>query len=246
MPNMQKTPGSAIVLCLLCIAAVALAAEMPTGNELKVYGWSADEKYWAFGESGDYSGGAIGGIEIRRFIIDSVKNEFYKKKEQNLTEAAGYMDEDIIRAKAREFENGFQAGLDALGFNNLMGCEVYKKPPAVFVDHDMNIRQFGEKTITFKLDADSYEIKLEDRFSEKDGEPWWTQSGFSVSIRKNNGPWKVLQADKTLWRHFFQYRIVYVSVSPSKTKIAIVVEAVQTGFEASKVVYYKGITGTMP
>lgn len=224
----------------------AIAKEIPTDIQYEILGWSDNEKYWAFGESGDYSGGAMGGKTVRYFVIDADKNSFAKKWEKRITEDQGYETEEAVAREEKKFRAAVQTEIKKLLPNSQTGIEAYKKPVAVWVEHDSEIKQFGEKEISFKLDDSQYEIKLEETVHSKKDDPWATKSGFKISIRKNAGPWKILQADKTPWRSSLSHRIVYVSIAPSKKKIAILVEAIEASFESAKTPYYKGITGALP
>ena len=148
------------------IASGAEGKEIQTDTKLKIFGWSSDEKYWAFGESGDYSGGALAGATVRYYVIDSVKNAFFKKFESRITEQEGYDDDAKIAQAVLKFEKETEERIRGLGLNGAMGEEVYKKPVAVWVDYDSVIKQFGEKNPSFDVDKNRYDLKLEDKIVE--------------------------------------------------------------------------------
>ncbi|HPQ69472.1 MAG TPA: DUF2259 domain-containing protein [bacterium] len=234
----------AIIAVLVLIAGVSWAALIPAGK-LIVWGWSDNGAYWAFAEQGDYSGGGLAGEEVHAFVIDAAKNDFHLKQEGRFTEDRGYEEEAQIKKAVTAFKKEMKKKLRALGVRGKMGREVYKKKTADWVDHDMVIRQYGQRKFSFKHQGNSYDVALTVK-KEGDDPAMTTKSGFTVRIRKAGAPWKTLQADKTLWRTFREYRLVYASVAPTGDKIALVVEAVQTGFEGAQIVHYKGVTGALP
>lgn len=241
---MHKRNRSLGFAVLLLVAGLSLAALIPAGH-LTVWGWSDNGTYWAFAEEGDFSGGGLGGEEVHAFVIDAATNTFHLQKKGRFTEDRGYEDEAKIARAVRDFKKEMKKKLRALGLRGKKGREVYKKKTADWVDHDINIRQYGERKFSFTHDGKSYEVSL--TVKKKSAESiYLTKSGFTVRIRRAGSPWKILQADKKLWRTYIDYRFVYASISPPGDKIALVVEAVQSGFEASKIVYYKGITGALP
>ncbi|MDP8254770.1 MAG: hypothetical protein P9M14_03390 [Candidatus Alcyoniella australis] len=243
--TMRTVAIIAVLLSALTFAAVAAAQPMPTGNTLVIYGWSDDDKLWAFGERGDYSGGALAGESIHVYVIDALKNDFVKKLEGEFTER-DYPDMERAANDAARFDQRTHTQLGALGIRGRKGNEVYRQPIAVWLGYDSVIKQFGENLVRFSLGDQHYEIKLEQSVEQNAENPWDAKSKFSLSIRRNSGPWQVLQADRSAWRKFIQYKIVYVSISPGGDKIAVVIEAVQLGFEAAKIPRYKGITGALP
>lgn len=239
------------LLTFLSLAALTVsgawpvyAITTPTTFKLKIYGWSNDEAYWAFGESGDYSGGAVGWTTLRDYVIDTSKNAFFKTFEKAITEEE-FPEEGAAKKAAQKWESATSAKIKALGFDGKLGEEVYKKPVAVWGEYDSIVTQFGEKSASFLLGKDRYEIRLEDKVINNEDPTISPKSMFTLSLRKNGGDWKILQQDKTPFRNFMQYRIIYASVSPSRSKIAVLVEAIFNGYENSKLISYKGVTGAL-
>ncbi len=226
------------------IAGAAWAGLIPAGK-LIVWGWSDDGVYWAFAEQGDYSGGALAGEEVHAFVIDAAKNDFHLKQDGRFTEDRGYEDEAQIKKAVAAFKKEFKKKLHALGVRGKMGREVYKKKTADWVDHDMVIRQYGERKFSFKHQGNSYDVALTVK-KEGDDAAMSTKSGFTVRIRQAGAAWKTLQADKTPWRTFREHRFVHPSGAPARHTTPLVARAVQTGFEGAQIVHYKGVTGALP
>jgi len=100
--------------------------------------------------------------------------------------------------------------------------------------------------VTFEHSGHSYTVRVQDAFIPDHTSIAGTRSKFSVGIQRNGGALHTLQADRTHWRPYIAYSIVYVSISPDGQKVAILVEAVQNGLEGQKQAYYKGVTGLLP
>jgi len=224
----------------------AITTAQSSYTSLSIYGWSEDGKYWAFGEEGDYSGGAMVGKTAKIYVVSAAKNDFHKTWEKEISEKTGVQDEDEIDSGIQAFKRDVRRKLKALGIAKTMGREVYKKRTAQWIENDTKLRQFGSKRVSFTSGGKNYEIKLSDEVFLSEDNPWATKSKFSVAVRRKGGSWKILQADKKPWRNFIKYRIVYVSVSPRDTRVAIVVEAIQNAFENAKIPHYKAIVGKLP
>ncbi len=215
-------------------------------TSLSVFGWSKDGKYWAFGEQGDYSGGAMVGQTAKIYVVDVAKNDFRNKYEKEVSERTGVQNEDEIEGGIEAFTRQSRGKMKALGIDRIMGQEVYKKRTATLVEGDTKIRQFGGKSVSFNSGGKSFQLKLRDEVFTDEENPWASKSKFTLSIRRKGGSWKVLQADSKPWRNFVAYRIIYVSVSPDTKHIAVVIEAIQNAFENAKIPHYKAVAGALP
>ncbi len=212
---------------------------------LTVFGWSKDGKHWAFGEQGDYSGGAVYGETVRAYVIEAAKNKFKKKFEKQITEAT-VEDESLIESQLKTYSQNVKAKLKAMGITGIMGKEVYKKPAMKWTVGDIEYKQFGSKDVTFGAGGKQYELRLKDEIIRDEEDPWSTQSKFALSIRQKGGAWTAMQEDKNPWRHFIAYNIVYVAVSPDGKHVAVLIEAIQVAFENAKIPHYKAVTGKLP
>lgn len=242
---MRSTLSIIILNCFfVLIPPCVTAKDIPTDSNLSIIGWSRNERYWAFSESGEYSGGALGGITRRFFVVNSDKNIFYKTFEKRITEDEGYDTDLKVQQEDALYSKGIMDIINRLGSPYKLGTEVYKKPLAIWVDVDSNVKQFGEKEVRFKEKGCEHIIKL-DETTDNAEDKYDVKSKFSVSMKSCRINQRTLQSDKSLSRDFLQYRIVYIALSPSGTKIVVVVEAIGLGFEGARIPYYKAITGSM-
>jgi len=241
---MRKSILILSVFILLILATAALAGLTATGTKLVIFGWSGDGKYWAFGEEETFSAG-MAGEAVRYYVIDAAKNDFHKKFEKECSEQTGHDTESAMRACINAFAKQAKKKIRALGIRKKHGTEVFRAKTAQWVNHDIAIKQHGKKYAKFKHGGKVYTLKLETDIDDE-GMGWATKSKFTLKIRCGSGPWHTLQADKTKWRHFYQYGIVYASVSPDGKYIAVVIEGITAGFEAVKIPHYRGVTGELP
>lgn len=254
--NMRCACAALGAFLVIAVATLVQAKEISTGYALDVIGWSDDERYWAASESGNGCG-ACNANTVQFYVVDAQKNKFIKKLRKeflNKEDCGGaqrgdekdyYPTDEMIRAE-KEYRLRTLKEIISLGFHDQKGIEVYKKPVAVWMDVDGNIKQYGEKKISFVLGNDRYGLSLEDKIINAEGWLGDAKSMFKILIRKNNGKWTTLQEDNASTRSYYQYRIIYVSIAPNKSKIAIVVEAIEYGFEGCKIPNYKIITGVIP
>jgi predicted secreted protein len=221
----------------------AWAKDLSTPFEYGVLGWSNDSSLWGFYEKGDYGCGMIYQPGIGYFVIDSVKNDFAYKFSKNVGEQH---DESISKRTVERWERQSRKRVKVMGLSNNMGVVAYKKRKMVWIDVDSRFKQFGNKEISFDHLNHRYDVKLEDAYIDVQNTMSGKKSMFTLSIRKEGGPWKSLQADKKPWRTYIAYRILYVSVSPDSKKIAVLIEAVEHSLEGTKQSTFKGVTGLLP
>jgi hypothetical protein len=223
----------------------AQAADLPTTFEYNVLGWTDNSELWGFQEKGDYGCGMIyspgGGI----YVIDAAKNDFVFENFEEVGEWENEDDELKRKAAARREGNDLEAA-EKTGLLGKMGTVVFSSPKMVWVDYDSHFKQFGSRTVNFHHGSGKYEIQLRDSFLDDPDTMSGKKSKFSLSIRKDKGQWTILQSDKSHWRPYLAYRIVYVSISPNSKNIAVLIEAVENALESQKQSFYKGVTGLLP
>lgn len=224
--------------------SVAVAKLIETPFEYKVFGWTNDSKLWSFSEEGDYGCGMVYSPMVGFYVIDAAKNNFsYKFNKSKVSE-----EDDNTKAdnQIRAWKTQNLKMIQNMGFSGNMGLVLYSKQKGSWQDTDSTMKQYGEKSVTFKLGQDEYTVKLEDHHKDSASSFWGKKSKFTISIRKNNEPWQTLQEDDNYNRDFLLYKIIYISLSPDKKKIALLVEAIEHGLEGTKNSHFKGVTGYLP
>lgn len=242
----MKTLFSAILILTAFFASPSHAKSIETPFEYKVYGWTADSRSWSFGEKGDYGCGMVYLPGIAFYVIDATENKFRYK----FFKTTDYLEDDDVKRADMQVEKWQKDNLKSLaekGFSNITGTIVYQRPKGTWLDHDGVMVLNGEKAVSFRHKDVRYDVKLDDRYINKpDIGLGHKKSKFTIGIKRDGGPVKVLQSDKSYWRNVVDYGIVYISISPDDKKIAILVEAVEHGLELAKESRFLGITGALP
>lgn len=240
---MKRSIFKVAFLAVMLFHSVAAAKLINTPFEYKVIGWTEDSRLWAFSEEGDYGCGMVYSPRVGFYAIDAAKNKFSYKFSETVTSEDD--DETKANKKIQSWKRDNLEKIRKMGFAGNAGVVLYAKPKGDWQDNDSTMKQYGEKTVNFKSGPDEYTVKLDDQYKDDATSPWGKRSKFKVSIRKNGGPWKILQEDRSYSREFISCNIIYVSLSPDRKKIAVLVEAIEPGPEGVKNSYFKGITGSL-
>jgi hypothetical protein len=235
-----------LILTACLFANGAWADEIPTPFAYRVLGWSDDSARWGFQEQGDYGAGMVfspgGGV----YVIDAVANRFVFKHFLSTGDSASERGDSWARRTADATARRDLGTARSLGLRGAPGTIVYERPKMVWLDYDSELKQFGDKRVTFDHAGHTYTVMLQDAFMPDQGSLTGTKSKLSVSIRRDDNAWQILQADSTYWRPYMAYRVVHVSISPDDQKVGILIEAVENGLEGQKQAHYKGVTGLLP
>lgn len=234
---------SVIILLTAFLVPRPLAAKsIETPFEYQVYGWTNDSQFWSYSEKGDYGCGMVYSPGIGFYVIDAIQNKFHYK----FFKTTKYLDDDDVNRANKQVDGWQKDNLSYLkkkGLSNITGTVVYHKPKGTWLDYDSVMSLNGEKTASFKYNNDQFTVTLDDEYIEDETIARGKKSKFKIEIKKNGGPVKILQSDKSFWRNFVDYGIVYISISPDNKKIAILVEAVAVGLEGTKESRFLGTTG---
>lgn len=239
--------ASAFLLAGQSTAGSTQASELDATFDYRVLGWSDDSARWGFQEKGDYGCGMLYDPGSGVYVIDAAKNRFVFEH----FDTVGELDDQDERRANRIIDRSAREDLArarSLGLNGNQGTVVYRAPKMVWVTYDTNFRQHGTRELDFEYQGRSYEIRLEDSILDDPDQTTMAgkKSKFSLSVRRVGGTWHLLQADRSHWRPYLAYRIVYASISPDSKKVAVLIEAVENALEGQKQAYYKGVTGLLP
>ena len=199
--------------------------------ELGIFGWSSKDDYFAFG----YEWLGEGPYYIHRYILNSQENTLYKKFEKTIHDGV-----EVIKKERGQIDSTFDEELKKLGIRD-RGELVYKGPS---VDQSQKICPPPD-SVVLQIKGQPYTLQLKKQYQEIEGHPRGKIAKFELSLINNETRQiQVLQQDKTFFRQAtFDYDIYFISLSPQKDYIAVVIGKYEPGFEGENVLTFLCVTG---